>query len=217
MKITLAVPTNRRVNPKTAQSVMDLVARGGYDFHIVIAEEGYTVAENRNFIATRAVNNLSDYLLMIDDDMTVEPEALDKLIANDKDICGVAYHPRTETGTITKYLDETHAVKLEENDDPKYKTCFKCYATGTGVILIKCSVFVRIPRPWFMFEYHETGQCKLGEDWYFCILAGRYGIETWCDPRIGVTHIGEKLLRSDGVSNDLVVGSETPSQGGTNK
>ena len=192
--ITLAIPTNRRVNAKTAQCVLDLVARGGHDFHIVIAEEGYTVAENRNYIAVRALNNGSDYLFMVDDDMTFESEILDKMLAVHKDILGVAYHPRSETGQITKYLDETHAIKLAETDDPKYKQPFKCYATGTGIILIKCDVFRRVPRPWFMFEYHDTGQCKLGEDWYFCILAGKHGIETWCDPRVKVGHIGEILL-----------------------
>lgn len=190
---------------------MELVARGGYDFHIVIAEEGYTVAENRNYIATKAVNNGSEFLLMTDDDMTFEPETLDKLVANDKDICGVAYHPRTETGQITKYLDETHAIRLEETDDPKYKMTFECYATGTGVVLIRCSAFLKVPRPWFMFEYHETGQCKLGEDWYFCIKAKEHGIKTWCDPRVKVGHLGEKILTSSGEeSHSAVVDDSSP-------
>lgn len=173
---------------------MKLIARGGHEFHIVIAEEGYTVAENRNYIAVQAVNNGSQYLLMVDDDMTFEPDLVDRLVANGKDICGVAYHPRAETGQITKYLDETHVVKLEENDDPKYKQPFQCYATGTGIILIKTEVFRKMVRPWFMFEYHDSGQCKLGEDWYFCIKAKEYGVETWCDPTIPVGHIGEVIL-----------------------
>ena len=191
MNITIAVPTNRRIQPQTAECLMKLVAKGGHDFHILVAEHGYTISENRNYIATQALNNESEYLLMIDDDMTFELETLEKLIANGKDICGVAYHPRSETGQITKYLDETHAVKLEETSDPKYKKPFKCYATGTGIILVKCDVFRKIPRPWFDFEWFPTGQCKMGEDWYFCVKAGKSGIETWCDPTIKVGHIGD--------------------------
>ena len=82
MKITLAVPSNRGINAQTMQCLLELVAHGGYDFHILVASEGYTIAENRNYIAVQAVNNESDYVLMVDDDMTFEPTILDDLIAN---------------------------------------------------------------------------------------------------------------------------------------
>ena len=161
--------------------------------HVVVAEEGYTIAENRNYIAVQALNNGSDYLLMIDDDMIFDPTILDDLIKNDKDICGVAYHPRCELDRM-KAIDETHWVNLEQNTDPKYKDTFECHATGTGIILIKTDVFKKIPRPWFMFEYHDTGQVKLGEDWYFCELAAKHGIKTFADPKPRVGHLGENII-----------------------
>lgn len=182
------------IQPETASCALKLVAKGEHDFHILVASEGYTIAENRNYIATQAYNAKSDYLMMIDDDMSFEIDTLDKLIAVDKPIVGVAYHPRSETGQITKFLDETHAIKLEESDDPKYKVPFKCYATGTGIILIKVAILKDIERPWFDFEWHPTGQCKTGEDWYFCIKAGKAGFETWCHPTIKVGHYGEIIL-----------------------
>lgn len=192
-KITIGLPTNRGLRPKMAQSVLEMIAHGGYDFHIVVAEEGYTIAENRNYLAVKALNNNSDFLFMADDDMIFPPDTLDKLVANDKDIVGVAYHPRSETGQIVKFLDETHAIKLEQSNDPKYKTTFECHATGTGIILIKTEVFRKTPRPWFAFEYHPTGQCKLGEDWYFCREAKKVGFKVWCDPTIPIGHIGDKI------------------------
>lgn len=173
---------------------MKLVAHGGYDFHILIPSEGYTIAENRNYIAVKAANNGSDFLLMVDDDMTFESNLLDKMVAQNKDILGVAYHPRSETSLVTKYLDETHCVVLENNTDPKYKKTFECHATGTGIILIKVEVLRKMPRPWFAFEYHPTGQCKLGEDWYFCREAKKVGYKVWADPAIKVGHLGEKIL-----------------------
>jgi len=193
-KCTIAVPTNRGINSKTFQSLLNLVIHGGYDFHIPLAEHGYTIAENRNYIAVQAINNKSDYLLMIDDDMIFPPDTLDALMANKKDIIGVAYHPRYEEGQIIKYLDdEVTIIKLEENDDPKYKKTFECKATGTGIILIKCDIFHKIPRPWFQFEWFDTGQCKLGEDWFFCREAKKAGYKIWTDPRIKVNHLGEKI------------------------
>ena len=193
MKVTIALPSNRGIQPQTFQCVLELIARGGYDFHLIVPSEGYTIAENRSYIAVQALNNKSEYLLMIDDDMTFPASTLDTLLENKKDICGVAYHPRSETGTITKYLDETHAVNIEESDDPKYKKTFECHATGTGIILIKCDIFYKIERPWFKFKYHATGQCKLGEDWYFCEKAKKYNIKTFADPTLKIGHLGEKI------------------------
>lgn len=204
MKITLAVPTNRGVQPKTFQCLCELIARGGYDFHIIVPSEGYTIAENRNWIAYQAGNNGSDYLLMIDDDMTFQPDILDRLLENQKDICGVAYHRRggnskikiVPTGDIMTLaeVDKGKYINLETETDPKYKDTFECYATGTGIILIKCEVFYKIKsRPWFEFSYHNNGCCKEGEDWNFCFKAKDIGIKIYTDPKPKVGHLGEKI------------------------
>ena len=74
MRITLAVCTNRGIRPKTAQCLLELVANSKHDFHILVAENGYTIAENRNFCVVQAQKNKSDYLLFIDDDMTLNGE-----------------------------------------------------------------------------------------------------------------------------------------------
>lgn len=194
MKITIACPVYGGFQPKTVQCLMELVAHGGYDFHILMAENGYTIAENRNYITVQSLNNKSDYLLMIDADMTFEPTILDDLLANNKDICGVAYHPRSDTGQIIKFMDEVTSVAIETSDNPKYKDTFECHATGTGIILIKCDVFRKISQPWFMFEYDERGMCKLGEDWFFCREAKKSGYSIWTDPKPKIGHLGEKLF-----------------------
>jgi len=199
-KVTLAIPSNRGIISKTMSCLLELVKHGGYDFHIIVAEEGYTIAENRNYIAVQACNNGSKYLLMIDDDMTFPPDTLDKLISNKKEICGVAYHSRgsdvklklVPNGIMSivetkkgKYID------LEKEKDPKYKDVFECYATGTGVILIKCNIFYKIKRPWFEFTYHDNGKCKEGEDWNFCFKAKDEKFKIYTDPTIKVGHQGE--------------------------
>jgi GT2 family glycosyltransferase len=202
MKITLAIPTNRGLNPKTFECLLNLVAHGGYDFNIVVAEEGYTIAENRNYIAFQALNSKSDYLLMIDDDMTFSADTLDKLLANNKDICGVAYHSRGSKDKIKivpdimsiAEVDKGKYINLEEETDPKYKDTFECYATGTGIILIKTDVFLKVPQPWFEFTYEESGKCKNGEDWNFCFKAKDAGYKIYTDPKIAVGHIGEAIF-----------------------
>ena len=182
------------------QCLMELVAHGGYDFYIIVAEEGYTTAENRNYIAVQAANNKSDYLLMIDDDMVFPPDTLDRLLANQKDICGVAYHSRGSKDKIKRVpgdimaiaeVDKGKYINLEKETDPKYKQTFECYATGTGVILIKCEVFRKVPQPWFEFTYYDNGKCKEWEDWNFCFKAKKYGYKIYTDPTIEIKHLGE--------------------------
>lgn len=203
MKVTIAIPTNRGINPDTLQCLLELIAHGGYDFNIIVASEGYTTAENRNYIAVQAANDKSDYLLMIDDDMSFPANTLDKLISNGKDICGVAYHSRGSADKIKivpdgimsiAEVDKGKYINLETETDPKYKDVFECYATGTGIILIKCSVFRTIPQPWFEFTFYPNGKCKEGEDWNFCFKAKEKGFKIYTDPTIPVGHWGEVLL-----------------------
>ena len=197
MKITIAIPTNRGLIPATFQCVLDLIARGGYDFHLICPSEGYTVAENRNYIVAQACQNKSDYLLMLDDDMTFPPDTLDKLIKDAKDIVGVAYHSRggSANGEIMAVAEvkEGKYINLDKDKDEKYKKLFECHAVGTGIILIKCDIFHKIPPPWFMFKYHSSGKCSMGEDWYFCEKAKRNNYKIYTDPTIKVGHIGSKI------------------------
>lgn len=205
MKVTLAIPTNRGLQPKSMQCFLELVAENKkHDLHIIVPSEGYTIAENRTYSTIKALNNHSDYLLFIDDDMTFKPDLLDCLIANNKEICGTAYHSRGNVDTLPKYVDTgitamaevapKEYIDLDKTDDPKYKDTFECFAAGTGIMLIKCEVFHKIPRPWFAFEFHKTGQVKLGEDWYFCREAKKAGYRIWTDPKPVIGHLGEVLI-----------------------
>lgn len=202
MKITIAIPSNRGINPKTFQCVLELIANSDYDFYLLVAEEGYTIAENRNYIAVQALNNKSEYLLMIDDDMVFPPDTLDKLISNNKDVCGVAYHSRGSKDMVKivpdimaiAEVDKGKYINLETEEDPKYKEVFECYATGTGIILIKTDILYKIKRPWFEFTYFDNGKCKEGEDWNFCFKAKNVGYKIYTDPTIKVGHLGERIF-----------------------
>ena len=197
MQVSLGIPTNRGFQPKTFQCLLEMVAHNkDIDWHFIVSSEGYTTAENRNYIAVQACNNKSDYLLMIDDDMTFPPDTLDTLLSDKKDIVGVAYHSREREGEIMSIVEtnKNEYINLEKETDPKYKKTFECYATGTGIILIKTDVFKKVPQPWFEFTYYENGKCKEGEDWNFCFKAKDAGYKIYCDPTLKITHIGEIVI-----------------------
>ena len=69
---------------------------------------------------------------------------------------------------------------------------FKCFALGTGCMLIKMSVFDKIEKPYFY--YGDAGQEGLmSEDVYFCDKAHQAGYDVWCDPTIEVGHVGKYI------------------------
>lgn len=191
-KVTLSVISNRQIKAKTTQSLLELIAKGGYDFHFVVVEHGYTIAENRTYSAVKALNNKSDFLFFIDDDMVFPPDTLDILIKQDKDIIGPAYRARKIDSKRTAALLEGGFIDLGGDVEEKYKTTFECAAKGTGVMLIKVEIFRKMDRPWFDFIYDkEVGVCTKGEDYFFCEKARKIGHTVWCDPTIKIGHLGD--------------------------
>lgn len=182
MKILLAIPTNRGVKGKTVKCLLDLVANSKYEFEIVVAEEGYTISENRNYIASQAIKKNCDYVLMIDDDMTFPADTLDKLLATGQRIVGVLAHSRMLPLKPT-------VVPVDKITE----TLFECKEVGGGVLLIDTKVFNEIPQPWFDVETHPFGMVRTGEDAYFCHAATEKGISVWCEGSIKVGHLGEYI------------------------
>jgi len=181
MKIAIGMPTNRLIKPKTAESIMNLIAYSKCDYKIIVSERGFNTSENRNWIATKAVNSNCDYLFFIDDDQIVPKDTLDKLLAHKKDIIGGVYK--------TKY--EVQDDVVEYLDDKRPKGLFECGAVGTGCMLIKCDVFKKLPQPWFKYEWNENGSVKRSHDWIFCEDARKAGIKVWADNSLKIKHIGQ--------------------------
>ena len=201
MKVTLAVCTNRQVKPKTVQSLLELVAYSkDIDFHILVATRGFTIAENRNYCVVQAQRNNSDYLLFVDDDMTLPPDTLEKLLARNKDVVGVNSYSRclplsSTVGLLDKngeYLRPEHHTAWECRVP---KELFKCYFVGMGVGLIDMKVFEKIEKPYFEFITYKKGEfkgmVKVGEDGAFCEKVKKAGMEIWCDGSIPIGHLGE--------------------------
>ncbi len=194
-KITIAIACNRTVKAKTMQCLLEMITHGGFDFHIVIAEHGYTIAENRTICAVRAIRNKSDFLLFIDDDMIFPANTCERLVSLDKDIVGPPYRGRTINSKRIVTLLNGNKVNLDEPHGKEFDEPFEVQAKGTGVMLVKTEVF-KMDRPWFDFEFSDLGACTMGEDYFFCRKAREKGFKIWCDPTLSIKHIGDYLYGS---------------------
>lgn len=169
-----------------------------YDFATAIKSKSEQFRA-RNSIVTAAQQVGADYLLMLDDDMIVDPFGtmgtpgdgspdeygfLERLLAHDKDVCGALYYQRggacspvlmTEVMGTAKYRflrDEEVLHRLQRVD-----------VAGGGCLLFKMKVFDRIASPWFEPEF------QYGTDIQVCRKAAEAGFEVWADTSIELGHM----------------------------
>jgi hypothetical protein len=191
-KLFIAITSQRFIFSRTAFCIINALSRQtDYDFAVHM-EMSCDIASARNRIVSEARKAGATHLLFIDYDMYFSPDTIQKLIKQDKDIIGAAYNFRNESLKST-------AVPFEKEEqvapDQLPTETFKCQTLGTGLLLIKLSVFDAFKGPWFMFGYKEDGTLLYGEDTYFCQRAINEGkLDVWADPTLGVRHIGEQLF-----------------------
>ncbi len=184
-RIAIGVPTNRLIKPKTAASVMNLVAHSQHEYQILVSTRGYNTSENRNWIAAQALRKACDYLFFIDDDMILPENALETLLDRKKDIIGGVYMTKYERQEpVVEYLHDHSATKPT-------RSIFEVAAIGTGAMLINCDVFKKLPQPWFKYEWHDNGMVKRSHDWIFCEDARNAGYRVWADDTLDIKHIGQ--------------------------
>jgi len=142
----------------------------------VITAKSCYVARNRNEIVKQAQAFGVSHLLFLDTDMAFETEGINKLLAHDKDIVGGMYNKRRLplTNIVQEFDGQTELFEVKEGFLP------------TGFLMIKMSVFDKVPEPWF-----ETMSTRnWAEDRYFCEEARKVGFQMYCDPTIKLRHLG---------------------------
>lgn len=180
MKIVIATPSKYLVSTRYVLSVVNMV-KGLNDIEFVI-QQGLDVVNNRILLVKKAIELEATHIFFIDDDMTFSSKEnpLKKLLSHDKDIVGADYNFR-------QFPVKGMVTPLTKKSDGLYK----CKSLPTGFMLIKMSVFDKLPIPWFQSERSKTGEIVSSEDTYFCKKAIENGFDVWCDPTIRVGHCGE--------------------------
>lgn len=164
-----------------------------FDFHFEFIDSGYTIAENRNFLAAKSVQNECDYLLMVDDDMIFPPETLRLLVSRKKDIIGLPYNVKVayKEGDGKRRLN--NVTYYPDKEIPEVGPV-EVLAIGGGVMLVKTEIFKKLLQPHFNFDQYPNGMTKVGEDSWFCYKASKAGYKVWCEMGVeGIAHIGDFL------------------------
>lgn len=149
---------------------------------------GQSPAKNRNLMIRTALEHDCTHIMFIDDDMTLPPDIIPRLLAHDKQIVGGLYllrnYPHFPVMFDEWFPDGRCKYKFLT---PDVKGLVPVVNMGLGCVLIKTEVFKIIPEPWI-----TLGQLQ-PEDWsddiHFFNRCREAGIEMFVDTDVQCGHI----------------------------
>lgn len=208
-RVYIAIPTFENITPDTFKALWDMDGKAEHQclFDFV---RGYDCATARNNIAKQALSCGADYLMMVDNDVTPPWDALVNLMSHDVDVVSGFYMHRSSANATT---DRTCVCRLHKPDGTLYfhypqeseytsdelrekresgEYLVQIHGGGMGCILIKPSVFDRLPYPWFKWVDWGNGG-MLSEDLYFCEALKNEGIPIYVDTRVSCGHLMRRI------------------------
>jgi len=181
--ICLAVITGDFIRTETVSTLLGLVKKVPEIDNFIIQQGAY-IHENREMVAEMAQKDGYTHLFFVDWDMVFGPYVPLQLLEHDKDIVAAMYQVKVIPSRPVTLIEDGRQMLNEEVP----KGLFKAYATGAGCMLIKMSVFDKVPRPWF--SHDRSKDIIEGEDVWFCKRAREAGFDIWVDPNIPISHTG---------------------------
>ena len=206
MKIFIAVPTFENITPDTFKSIYGL-NHGGH-WLVFDYVRGYDCATARNRIAQQTLDEGADYVLMVDNDVTLPGDVLVNMLDDPVDVC-LGYYAHRDNDNIYKgrtsvcrlkdhngvpfynyplESEYTAAEMREMRERGEYKV--QIHGGGMGCALIKADIFRKLEYPWYDWvNYKDDNRGMLSEDLYFCEMCKRNGIPIYTDTRAGCGHL----------------------------
>ena len=188
MKIVVGIPTRDHVFSEFALSLRLMrFPPNSQVLYGLNKTVGIDVA--RNEIVEKAPAD-ADYVLFLDDDLLVPPDAVMKLISHGKDIASALYFSSNPPFFPHAYKSDGKGKCDSIYDYPK-DSLIEVDAVGAGALLVKRGVFEKLGAPYFQ---HAVQKQDLGEDFYFCRKAQEAGFRIFCDTSIKCTHMGVSMI-----------------------
>lgn len=213
VKVVIAIPnigiTNHIAYDNHSQMMMHLGIIGersltkpvtpdgaSFEFYHYTAGRMLTPAA-REALADAALSSGMDYMLMIDDDMTVPLDLFERLYNHHVDVVAplaftrnpphyaVIYNCESGFDGMTKsdYMINHYVRNYPENE------LVRCDALGFGAVLINMDVIRNMKKPYFM------STCGTGEDVLFCYNARQQAnAKVFMDTSTKLGHIGQPLI-----------------------
>ena len=201
--VAVAIPMNWSLHRDAVISYLSLFRRLRDDDVSLLTSETAVVSFARNNIVKRFLDldPPVEYLLMIDDDIVVDPAVIEKLTIHQRPIISGVYYKKSEPFDPVVYLSKpaeggealgnnlfgTHDTDYHAVHTEVDKGLFKVDGVGAGCLMVRRDVLARMEPPWFKFE-------GSGEDLYFCRKAKALGYDILIDTSMQLGHVGVRTV-----------------------
>ncbi len=197
-KILIAIPTFETVSTETFESIFNLEKIPGVEIELRFVK-GYGCAKARNEIANISINEKFDYVLMVDSDVVLPKNTLERIkLWVGFDIV-LGYYPKKYESSMSEifklgggYNKETQMTIAELKNIEA--DLVQIRGGGFGCAFIKTSLFNKLRYPYFVYVEYEDKTC-LSEDLYFCEQVNKANVRVYVDPKLGCDHIGKKIVK----------------------
>lgn len=195
MKILIAVPCMDQVPVPFCYSLATLEKTGECTLSM---KSGALIYTSRDSMAIQAIQGEYDYVLWLDSDMKIPPDAFVRMMKTmqerkDIEILSGLYFRRVPP--YSPVLFDKLEMNGEECDYTEFKSIpegiFECGAVGLGCCLMKTDVFFDVQSR-FRQMFSPIG--RNGEDVAFCWRARQCGYKVWCDPSIVCGHVAYSVV-----------------------
>lgn len=133
-------------------------------------------------ITESAVENNCTHMFYMGDDVTFNPDTLERLLNHDKDIVGLSIFARSAPYAYYALNEDGTHWGLKQLG----KGLKKASSVGTGVMLFKTSVFDGLERPWWRWPNDDKTDCDTE---FFQRLKKEKDIDVWVDTDVVAGHL----------------------------
>lgn len=157
----------------------------------------------RNVAVKEFLEDYADYLLFIDNDIVPPPDALERLIAADKDVIApLCFTMKQGDDGIPFPLIVAHRYNEKHEYKPYYGNGIEETDVVTGgMFLAKREVYEKLERP-FYFTYHKNGLVEYSEDFVFSQQCQKLGYKLYTDYDLLCKHY--KMVDVKDINNLMV-------------
>lgn len=191
-KLAVLIPCRDTLHSAHAMCLLEMIKLNTmHELDTQIFMDSSTILLNqRERLATEAVNLGCEYMLWLDSDMTFPATTALRLLGHNEDVVaanyvrrqlplkGVAYKKIGNWQDPLEFTIEDELVEVE--------------GVGMGCMLIRTDIFSKIPKPWFDFGWTPDSNDWLGEDMILCQKINNLGYSIKIDTLLSteLRHLG---------------------------
>lgn len=162
---------------------------------VVVYPNPYSVVENRNLVVEKFLETDCTHLMMIDDDVHVQPDAIKLLLSLGADVATGCYPVRKGNLVVLAVDHDGQGWSTEWPEETR-----SCKLCGAGCLLVHRRVLETLEAPtfrWPLFPMRsKVAKDKRGEDMRFCEDAIAAGFKIVCHHRVRCGHYAKVDLAS---------------------